>query len=116
VVWDASEVNDSDKVGLTSGTSAKTVRRYPGGLSVTVRYLLIMKRIAAIIQAKAEKATLFNICNHSYFNCRAPTPAFSGISDPERRQYTVVNEELIRQVSCPRVEGTPDGISGKRQY
>ena len=70
VVWDPTEILDSAQVGLALRYLSKDNEEgYPGNLSVTVTYTLNDENeLQTVIEAKTEKPTPINICNHSYFN------------------------------------------------
>ncbi|MFJ5621576.1 aldose epimerase family protein [Peribacillus loiseleuriae] len=70
VIWDSIIEEDSDEIKIKfSHLSPDGACGYPGELKVTVTYSLNNKNELLITyQGTAEKKTLLNIANHSYFN------------------------------------------------
>lgn len=70
VVWDASEINDENGVGLKlTYTSVDGEEGYPGNLDVSVFYTLNNDdELEVQYHAKTDKKTVVNLTQHTYFN------------------------------------------------
>lgn len=73
VVWDASEINGTDSVGVALHHLSKDMEEgYPGNLNVKVSYVLTKKNELKInYEAQTDKPTILNLTHHSYFNLAA---------------------------------------------
>lgn len=110
VVWDASEINDTNAVSLVlTYLSRDGEEGYPGNLSVKVTYTLSdNNEFTTLIEATTDKATPVNICNHSYFNLsECDTSILGHILTLNADRFTVVNDELIPTGELRAVKGTP---------
>jgi len=70
VVWEASEINDENGVGLKlTYTSVDGEEGYPGNLDVSVFYTLNNDdELEVQYHAKTDKKTVVNLTQHTYFN------------------------------------------------
>jgi aldose 1-epimerase len=110
VVWDVQEIDDSTGTGLILTYKSKDGEEgYPGNLDVTVTYLLnSADELRMTIEAKTDKPTPVNLCNHTYFNLgEANTDILGHLLLINADRYTVVNAELIPTGELRRVAGTP---------
>lgn len=80
---------------------------YPGNLSVTVTYELLMDQLFITYEAETDKATVLNLTNHAYFNLAGEGSIKDHILYINASKYTPVNEELIPIGELANVEGTP---------
>lgn len=115
MVWDAKEINDSTGVGLVLTYMSKDGEEgYPGNLDVTVTYLLNPSdKLKITIEARTDKPTPVNLCNHTYFNLgEANTTVLGHRLKINANRYTVVNDELIPTGELRPVKGTPMDFTG----
>jgi len=115
VVWDAQEINDSTGIGLVlTYKSPDGEEGYPGNLGVTVTYLLNPSdELKITIEARTDKPTPVNLCNHTYFNLReADTNVLGHRLRINADYYTVVNDELIPTGELRPVKGTQMDFAG----
>ena len=80
---------------------------YPGNLTATVTYELLMDQLFITYEAETDKATVLNLTNHSYFNLAEEGTILDHILYINASRYTPVNEELIPTGKLANVEGTP---------
>jgi aldose 1-epimerase len=80
---------------------------YPGNLSVTVTYELLMDQLFITYEAETDKATILNLTNHSYFNLAGEGNILDHIVYINASKYTPVNDELIPTGELANVEGSP---------
>jgi aldose 1-epimerase len=106
VVWKSKEIPNG--VELTH-VSPDGDQGFPGTLTAVVRYTLIGKELKIDYSATADKDTVVNLTNHSYFNL-----AGQGNGDILKDEvkinasrYTPVNENLIPTGELAPVTGTP---------
>ena len=110
VVWDAQEINDSTGAGLVlKYRSPDGEEGYPGNLDAIVTYLLDPSGELKITnEARTDKPTPVNLCNHTYFNlAEAGTDVLGHKLKINADRYTVVNDELIPTGELRPVKGTP---------
>ena len=110
VVWNVREIKDSTGVGLLLTYLSKDGEEgYPGTLGVRVEYKLnSANELMTTIEARSDKPTPVNLCNHTYFNLRGADTSILGLRlmiNADR--YTVVNEELIPTGELRPVIGSP---------
>jgi aldose 1-epimerase len=80
---------------------------YPGNLTVSVTYELLMDQFFITYEAETDKATVLNLTNHSYFNLAGEGTILDHILYINASKYTPVNDELIPTGEFANVEGTP---------
>ena len=110
VVWEARKINDSTGVGLVLTYMSKDGEEgYPGNLYIVVTYMLNPSdELKTTIEAKTDKPTPVNLCNHTYFNLNeAKTSILGHRLMINASRYTVVNDELIPTGEFRPVIGTP---------
>jgi len=110
VVWDAQEINDSTGAGLVlKYRSPDGEEGYPGNLDAIVTYLLDPSgELKITIEARTDKPTPVNLCNHTYFNLGEANASILGCGlKINADRYTVVNDELIPTGELRPVKGTP---------
>ncbi|MCC9606353.1 galactose mutarotase [Blastopirellula sp. JC732] len=110
-VWDAKEVKDADRIGVTfSRTSPDREEGYPGNLQVSVSYLLTSdNQLIMDYTATTDAATVLNLTNHCYWNLAG---AGSGkVYDHQLKleadAYLPVSDALIPTGKEATVKGTP---------
>jgi aldose 1-epimerase len=110
VVWDAVEFSDSTGAGLVLNYRSRDGEEgYPGNLVIMVTYLLTPSdALKLTIEAKTDKLTPVNLCNHTYFNlAEAGTDILGHKLKINAERYTVVNDELIPTGELRPVKETP---------
>jgi aldose 1-epimerase len=110
VVWNATEIIDSNGTGLKFTYRSKDGEEgYPGNLDVIVTYILTSSdELKISIEAQTDKITPINLCNHTYFNLNeAETNVLSHQLTIHADRYTVVNDEQIPTGGLRSVTGTP---------
>jgi aldose 1-epimerase len=117
-VWQASQVADSDRVGLELVyTSPDGEMGYPGTLQARVRYWLTLDNELRIdYQAATDAPTHVNLTNHSYFNLSGEA---AGTIDGHRLQleadhYTPTDATSIPTGELAPVAGTPFDFTSPR--
>lgn len=73
VVWDASEITESNAVGVVLQYLSKDMEEgYPGNLKVKVTYVLNNdNELKIYYDAQTDKPTILNLTHHGYFNLTA---------------------------------------------
>lgn len=111
VVWEATEINNHNEVGVKLAYLSKDGEEgYPGNLTTIVTYLLNdQNELTITYEAKTDQTTVVNLTNHSYFNLRG-----EGSGDIlgheimiNADKYTVVNETLIPTGELRPVKDSP---------
>lgn len=110
VVWNASEVNDDNGVGLKlTYRSVDGEEGFPGNLDVTVFYTLNNSDELEIqYQAKTDKKTIVNLTQHTYFNLTAMKEDILGHElSINASHFTPVDNTSIPTGELLAVENTP---------
>jgi aldose 1-epimerase len=111
VLWDAKEVEQTDRVGLVLSYICKDGEEgYPGNLSVRLVYILTNEDELRIgYTATTDGDTVVNLSHHSYFNL-----AGNGTGDIlghslmiDAEMFTPIREGLIPTGELRKVAGTP---------
>lgn len=112
VIWQGTRFQHPDSLGVVfTYTSPDGEEGYPGKLTCTVTYTLLLDRNELTIDYKAttDKATPVNLTNHSYFNLAGEGAATA--LDHELQlfadQYTPVDDTMIPTGEIADVTGTP---------
>jgi aldose 1-epimerase len=107
VVWTGKQVNDST-VELTY-LSKDGEEGYPGNLKVNVTYTLDGPALRINYTATADKATVANITNHTYFNLNGQGNGTinNHLLQLNADRYTPVDATLIPTGKIDSVAGTP---------
>ena len=83
---------------------------FPGNADITVTYLLESDGLQITYDAVADRDTVFNLTNHSYFNLAGhdrTEKAMDQILSMPARFFTPANAESIPTGECRAVAGTP---------
>ena len=113
-IWDVKEVGE-DFIEL-SYYSKDGEAGFPGGLNVSVKYVLLDDALIIDYTAIPEKKTPIALTNHVYFNLDGiGADIYSHEVTVFADRYTAVNSSLIPTGEHPAVDGTPfDLRSGRR--
>jgi aldose 1-epimerase len=121
-VWDASPIEESDRVGVeltrTSDEgegcvippSPPSCTGYPGNLEVTVTYTLDRhNNLRMDYEATTDAPTVVNLTNHAYWNLSGEGTGtiYDHLLQLKADRYTPVNETLIPTGALDPVAGTP---------
>jgi len=109
VIWNASEIQDSSRVGLVLTYLSKNGEEgYPGNLQVKVTYTLNNhNELETLIEAETDALTPVNLCNHTYFNLsEADTNVLGHILTVVADRFTEVGDDLIPTGELPSVSST----------
>ena len=108
-VWQATEKMTADGPSLTfKYTSKDGEEGYPGTLHTTVVYTLTNENVLRITYtATAEKPTVVNLTNHSYFNLAGSGDVLGYEATIRAAHYTPVDATLIPTGKIDSVVGTP---------
>jgi aldose 1-epimerase len=110
-LWDATEVQTADEVGVRfQRVSPDGEEGYPGNLSVAVTYTLTnANELKVDFRATTDAPTVVNLTNHNYWNLAGAGQG--DILDHELMlaadQYLEVDETLIPTGKLVDVQGTP---------
>jgi aldose 1-epimerase len=108
VVWDAEVIACNERAALKlTYVSADGEEGYPGTLTTTVTYELLMDKLFITYEAETDRATVVNLTNHSYFNLAGEGTILDHVLYINASRYTPVDEELIPTGELANVEGTP---------
>jgi aldose 1-epimerase len=108
VIWTPEVIGCDERSALKlSYVSPDGEEGYPGNLSVTVTYELLMDQLFITYEAETDKATVLNLTNHSYFNLAGEGSIRDHILYINSSRYTPVDDELIPTGELANVEGTP---------
>lgn len=109
VVWDATELTDSNSVGVVLQYLSKDMEEgYPGNLHVQVTYLLTNENEFKILyEAETDKPTVLNLTHHSYFNLSAKKETILGhLLTIYADEFTPTDANWIPTGEIAKVEGT----------
>jgi len=109
VVWQASEIVEDGKAGLRLKYFSKDGEEYyPGNLEVDVAYTLSEDRELRIdYRAVADKATIINLTNHSYFNLAGAGTIVNHELSLNADAFTPIGPKLIPSGEIRNVNETP---------
>ncbi len=108
VIWNAQVISCVDRAALKlSYLSPDGEEGYPGNLTVSVIYELLMDQLFITYEAETDKATILNLTNHSYFNLAGEGNILDHVLYINASRYTPSNDELIPTGELANVEGTP---------
>jgi aldose 1-epimerase len=111
-IWNASEFNNNDGVGLKlTYLSQDGEEGYPGNLDVTVIYTLTNENALKIeYSATTDKDTVINLTHHSYFNLLGATSGKDILGHEvmlNADRFTPINQNIIPTGELRSVKGTP---------
>lgn len=108
VVWDVEVISCLERAALKfSYVSPDGEEGFPGNLTVSVTYELLMDQFFITYEAETDKATVLNLTNHSYFNLAGEGSILDHILYINASRYTPSDDELIPTGEEANVEGTP---------
>ncbi|MBT2457396.1 galactose mutarotase [Streptomyces sp. ISL-86] len=118
-VWDATEIREPDRVGVRLTLhSPDGDQGFPGGLSLSVTYLLDgAGSLTVAYAATTDAPTVVNLTNHAYFNLAGEGSGsiLDHVLQIRADQYTPVDGQLIPYGSHFPVEGTPFDLTEPRK-
>lgn len=99
--------HDSNSVTLTLHTPDGDAG-YPGAMTVLCRYTLAEPATLRVeLSAVTDKATIVNLCHHSYFNLDGSADILDHDLEIRANIWTPVNDDLIPDGSVARVADSP---------
>jgi aldose 1-epimerase len=104
VVWKAKPVADGLELTYLSKDGEEG---FPGNLTATVRYTLIKGDLRIEYSATADKDTVVNLTNHSYFNLAGQGDILKHELKLNASRFTPVDAGLIPTGELKSVESTP---------
>ncbi len=106
-IWEVKEYQEN-KITLTA-EDADMQQGFPGNAAVAVTYEVTEENgLKITYHATADKKTLFNFTNHSYFNLNGEGTAMDHVLQIKASHYTPVkSEKAIPTGEIASVEGTP---------
>ncbi|MFH0756007.1 MAG: aldose epimerase family protein [Bacteroidota bacterium] len=108
VVWDAEVISCKERAALKlTYVSRDGEEGYPGTLTTSVTYELLMDKLFITYEAETDKATVLNLTNHTYFNLAGEGTILDHLLYINASRYTPVDDELIPTGQLANVEGTP---------
>ena len=110
VLWSGQPVTEDGQPGVVFDyVSADGEEGYPGELDVRVTYLLSASgELCVRYHARADRPTIINLTQHSYFNLAATaTDVLSHVLTLHSSRYTPVDAGLIPTGELRDVAGTP---------
>jgi aldose 1-epimerase len=108
VVWDAEVIGCKERAALKlTYVSPDGEEGYPGNLTVSVTYELLMDQLFITYEGVTDKPTVLNLTNHSYFNLAGEGTILDHVLYINSSRYTPVDGELIPTGEMANVEGTP---------
>lgn len=107
-MWQVAEA-ESNRIRFTLH-SPHLDQGFPGNADIQVTYRLTTDSLEISYEAVADRDTVFNMTNHSYFNLAGhnrPEMAMKQTLSMPARFFTVANEQCIPTGELRAVEGTP---------
>lgn len=80
---------------------------FPGTLQATCRYALVDGTLRIALSAITDKATVVNLCHHSYFNLTGSSDILDHTLEVRANVITPVDGDLIPNGELKAVAGTP---------
>jgi aldose 1-epimerase len=103
VVWKAKPIANGVELSYLSKDGEEG---YPGNLTATVRYTLVKGDLRIEYSATADKDTVVNLTNHSYFNLAGQGDILKHELTLNASRFTPVDAGLIPTGELKKVEGT----------
>jgi len=106
VLWTAKPIENGVQLTYLSKDGEEG---FPGNLTATVRYTLMGNDLRIEYSATADKDTVLNLTNHSYFNLsgQGNGDILKHVMQINASHYTPVDSTLIPTGKIPPVAGTP---------
>ena len=80
---------------------------FPGTLVTTCRYVLVGNSLRILLSATTDRATVVNLCHHSYFNLTGSSDILDHTLEVRANVITPVDGDLIPNGELKAVAGTP---------
>jgi aldose 1-epimerase len=103
-IWN---VRESDSTLHLTYFSEDGEEGYPGNLTASVDYILLDNELRVDYRATADRDTIVNLTNHSYFNLRGVGTILDHELTLNADHFTPVSEDLIPTGEIRAVAGTP---------
>lgn len=109
-VWTVDALSDGDEPSVTFGyVSPDGEERFPGTVTVKVRYTLCRAGLRIEYTARSDKDTVLSLTNHAYFNLKGEGNGnvLDHIVKINADRYTPLNEDQLPTGELADVAGTP---------